>query len=257
MERFFVFIIRNDVWILILCAMGLFWYATELIRAQRLLRRAMFGLERETGTRKRNNALLFIGLFAAIIGLVFYVNTQVAPNLPEEVLNPVPVSTPDIFLTPLSSPTPLGGPVEQRPSPTPPLAPTVTLPGVNAPSDDTLAATPTLEAPPTPFIACNQDLNITQPRDGGAANGEVSFFGTADTSDFSFYSMEINGPQTQGQWASLLGRDVDTPVRDGFLGESNLGAWENGPYLVRLTAVDTAGNVTGQCAISITLANPQ
>lgn len=257
MDAFFVFIIRNDVWILILCAMGLFWYFTEFIRAQRLLRRAMFGLERETGTRMRNNALLFIGIFTAVILLVYFVNARIAPTLPPEVLNPRPVATPDIFLTPLSSPTPLGGPVDQQPTATPPLAPTVTLPGAAPPPGEGTQAPPTLAVTPTPFIACTQELNFTQPRDGAGVQGEISFFGTADTPNFGYYTMEINGPQTQGQWASLLGRDVDTPVREGFLGESNLGVWENGPYLVRLTAVDNAGNITGQCAISITLVNPQ
>ncbi len=257
MEPFIVFIIRNDVWILILCAMGLFWYITELFRARRLLRRAMFGLERETGTRMRNNALLFITIFASIVLLVYYVNTRVAPNLPPEVLNPVPATTPDIFLTPLSSPTPLGGPAEQQPTPTPPLAPTVTLPGSGPPQDDGSPDAPIPAVTPTPFVACTQDLNFTQPRDGAGVQGEVSFFGTADTPEFGFYTLEINGPQTQGQWASLLGRNVDTAVREGFLGESNLGVWENGPYLVRLTAVDSSGNVTGQCAISVTLVNPQ
>lgn len=166
MEPFIVFIIRNDVWILILCAMGLFWYITELFRARRLLRRAMFGLERETGTRMRNNALLFITIFASIVLLVYYVNTRVAPNLPPEVLNPVPATTPDIFLTPLSSPTPLGGPAEQQPTPTPPLAPTVTLPGSGPPQDDGSPDAPIPAVTPTPFVACTQDLNFTQPRDG-------------------------------------------------------------------------------------------
>ncbi|MCA9998520.1 MAG: hypothetical protein KDE56_22310, partial [Anaerolineales bacterium] len=64
MDAFYVFIIHNDVWIYILCALGLFWYGSELVRALGILRRAMFGLERETGTRLRNNALFFIALLA-------------------------------------------------------------------------------------------------------------------------------------------------------------------------------------------------
>ena len=65
--------------------------------------------------------------------------------------------------------------------------------------------------------------------------------------------LETNGPQTNGAWASLLGRQVDTPVVEGFLGEASLAAWQPGPYLIRLTAVDSAGNITGACVIQVTL----
>lgn len=260
MDRFYVFIIRNDVWILILCALGLFWYTTEFIRAQRMLGRAVFNLERENGTRMRNNALMFMAIFSAVILLIYFVNARIAPTLSTEQLQIQPTPTPDIFLTPLSSPTPLGGPIEQLPTATPPLAPTVTLPGEqpNADGDEdgiTLADTPTPAVIPTPFIACNQDLNISVPTDGSAIAGDMTFFGTAETDNFASYVMEINGPETQGQWANLLGRVIEQPVREGFLGENNLQSWENGPYLIRLTAMDGGGNPIGQCVISVTLIN--
>ena len=122
--------IRDSVWIYILSAFGLVWYIGELIRAQRALGRAMFNLERETATRLRNHALSFVLFFVAIVGIVYYVNRFVAPDLPEEVLSPM-TPTPDIFATPLSSPTPLVTPlVEGDISIAPVLAPTATLPGV-------------------------------------------------------------------------------------------------------------------------------
>ena len=73
MDRLAVFLIRNDVWIYIISVLGLFWYATELWRSNRLLRQAVFSLERERGIRMRNNALLFTALFASIIAIVFFV----------------------------------------------------------------------------------------------------------------------------------------------------------------------------------------
>ena len=250
MDRIYVFIIRNDVWIYILAALGLFWYSTELMRAQHLLRRAMFGLERERGARMRSNALLSIALLLVVVGLVYYVNSRVAPQLPPELLRP-PTPTPDIFATPLLPPTPLsGGVVEDLPATLPALAPTVTLPG-QAPPVGIPTSTP--ETPPTPFIGCRINLNFSQPRDGTAVSRTVGFFGTVATPNFQYYLLEINGPQTNGLWASLLGRTVNQPVEDSFLGEANLSQWEAGPYLVRLTAVDTNDNVTGQCAIQITL----
>jgi hypothetical protein len=258
MDRVFVFLIRNDVWIYIVCSLGLFWYTSEFIRAQRNLRSAVFGLERERGLRKRNNALVFMGLFASIIGAVLFVNQRIEPTLPRELLKP-PTPTPDVRNTPLSPPTPLGTPATARPIVTPDLAPTVTLagqPGVVEPENETdelPTATATLYVPPTPFVDCTADLNISDPREGAAVSANITFFGTADTENFGSYTLETNGPQTNGQWASLLGREVDTPVREGFLGNVNLANWSPGPYLVRLTSMDTEGNITGSCVIQVTL----
>lgn len=253
MNQVYVFLIRNDVWIYFLAAFGLFWYTTELWRARQLLRRAMFGLERETGANRRNHALVFIMLLGGLVGYVYYVNTWVAPNLPATLLRP-PTPTPDIFATPLAPPSPLAPLIEA--SATPAFAATVTLPGESAPiaGETAVPSTPTpLPVTPTPFIACTIDLNIREPINGSAASGQISFTGTADTGNFGYYRLEANGPQTSGKWASLLGRDIDTPVIDSFLGNADLSDWAAGPYLIRLTAVDTNNNLTGACVIQITL----
>ena len=101
MERLYVFLILNDVWIYILSTLGLFWFINEYIRSRRILRRAMFGLERETGTRIRSKAIAFIVTFSLIIGAVYFVNSRIRPTLSEELFKP-PTPTPDIFSTPLS-----------------------------------------------------------------------------------------------------------------------------------------------------------
>ena len=104
MDSVYVFLIRNDVWIYILSTLGFFWYAVEFIRATRGLRSAVFGLERERGTQTRNNALLFMSLFATVIAVVFFVNRQIAPTLAPELLRP-PTPTPNPLSTPLSRPS--------------------------------------------------------------------------------------------------------------------------------------------------------
>ncbi|MEM7334441.1 MAG: hypothetical protein AAF490_20355 [Chloroflexota bacterium] len=258
MNRLFVFILRNDVWIYILCGLTLFWYSGQLIQALRNLRVAIFGLERERGVNQRNTSLIFISIALIIGGFVFFVNTQIAPNLPDSLLLP-PTNTPDIFRTPLSSPTPLNSPV---PSVTPPLVPTITLPqpGLNAtPIPGTTVeiptVTPTLGATQTPVIGCSLELNILDPRDGASVSNNIIFTGTAVTPNMSSYRLEINGPQTNGEWASLLGRDIPNTVTDSVLGDANLGAWEDGPYLVRLTALTAAGTPTHICVIQLSLTN--
>jgi hypothetical protein len=261
MERLYVFLIRNDVWIYILAALGLFWYTTELWRSRKILRRAIFGLERESGTRMRNNALLFMTLFTIIIGSVFFVNNQIAPTLPPSLLKP-PTPTPNLLSTPLSSPTPLGTPEEPPLIITPDLVPTVTLIGEQSNqepggdfAEELPTVTPTAFIPPTPFIDCTVDLNISEPRDGAVVSNNISFSGTVDTENFLYYTMETNGPQTNGQWASLLGRNINQTVREGFLGNTNLSLWSPGPYLIRLTAIDIGDNITGQCVIQVTLSD--
>jgi hypothetical protein len=270
MEPIYVFLIRNDVWIYILCGLGLFWYGNEFLRSRRLLRQAIFGLERERGLRIRNSALSFILLLAAVIGAVYYVNVQVAPGLPPELFR-LATPTPDIFSTPLSSPTPLGTAEISPPTPTVPLVPTITLAGQPGEEAATLAGTsspgegarPGADETPgtstpsgptvTPFVACTVDLNISQPRDGAFVSGSIIFNGTADFPDFKAFRLEANGPETSGQWASLLGRSIEQPARDSFLGNVNLSQWQPGPYLIRLTGVNTAGSDAGYCVIQITL----
>jgi len=263
MNQIYVFILRNDIWIYIVCALGLFWYISEYIRAQVALRRAIFGLERERGSQTRNNAFLFIAIFSIIGGAVFFVNTRIAPQLPDELLFP-PTPTPNIFRTPLSTLAPVRSPV---PSPTPPLVPTITLPGQSAPTDNNPSdeapvdeeATPTIFVTVgptvTPAIGCSLELNVTEPREGSVVSGTVLFSGTAVSDNFGGYRLEANGPQTNGEWASLLGRTIDQPVIGSILGNANLSQWEAGPYLIRLVLVDKSQIDVGICVTQITLNN--
>lgn len=268
MDRVFLFFVRNDVWIYIVCAFGLFWYLTEFVRSQRRLRQAMFNLERETSLQVRNNALTFILFFGAIAGFTYYVNAAIAPDLPEELLIPA-TATPDIFATPLVPPTPLtgggsqpegGGPLPDRPAP----APTVTLPpelGGPIPEPELLTDTVSAEATltpeliGTPFVGCRPDLLFTAPLDGSVAFSTIEFAGTANTGETHLYTIELNGPQTEGAWAPLFELPVPQPIDEAVLGTADLSAWADGPYLARLRATDRGGSEVGQCVIQFTLDN--
>ncbi len=255
MDRIYFFLIHNDVWIYILSAFGLVWYTTELIRAQRALGRAMFNLERETATRLRNHALSFVLFFAVIVGVVYYVNRFVAPDLPEEVLTPL-TPTPDIFATPLASPTPLTTPLADGAiAGLPVLAPTATVFGeVAAPITDTLTVED-VAAVPTPFAACIPQLTITEPLNGSVVFQRARFRGTANTGELHLYVVEINGPGTDGTWLPLTDEPVNQPVVEGDLGELDMSQWAAGPYLARLRALDTVGQELGVCTIQVTLDN--
>ncbi len=256
MDRIYLFLIRNDVWIYILSAFGLVWYVTELIRSQNALRRAMFNLERETASRVRNHALSFVLFFAAVVGIVYYVNTAVAPTLPETVLSP-PTPTPDIFATPLASPTPLVTPLAEGEIGVPTvLAPTATLPGVAVaePITATVSAETELVAP-TPFVGCTPELTIDEPLNGSVAFQRVAFRGTANTGELHQYVIELKGPQTVDVWAPISQDPLPQPVVNGDLGQADLSQWAAGPYLVQLRALDANGGQLGVCTIQITLDN--
>lgn len=267
MERIFIFILRNDIWIYILCAFGIIYFTSQFLQSRKILRQAMFGLEREKGARIQTTAVFFLFFFSILAASVFYINNTIAPTIPDSAWKP-PTPTPNIFATPLASPTALGTAEIRAPEPTPELVPTITLASdaanSAAPSEDTpvtdltpIPDTPTPGGPtPTPFVDCTVSLNISEPANGSVVSEVINFTGTADTPNFAYYRLEANGPETDGVWASLLGRDMDQPARDSFMGNVNLSQWGNGPYLVRLTTVDGNGFVTGQCVIQVTLDNP-
>jgi hypothetical protein len=258
MNDIYIFLIRNDVWIYILCGLGLIWYVSELIRARRLLRRAMFGLERERGETIQRTSLTFILVLSLIVAGVAYVNVEVAPTLPPELLR-APTPTPNIFATPLSSPTPLGTPPSQR-APTLVVAPTVTLPGLptspSQPEEDdaepTDEATPT-STPPPEVVQCSPTANITAPPTGAIASGRVTFFGSAAGDGFASYQLEASGPETGGEWRWLLTDPASEPVIDGILGSVDFSGWALGAYTVRLQVLDEDSDAIGACAIQLNI----
>lgn len=262
MEPIYVFLIRNDVWIYILSALGLLWFGADLVRTAGRARRAMFGLERETALRARNRSLLFVSILLAIIVSVVYVNREIAPDLPPTLLKP-PTPTPDPLSLP-AAPVP-GTPAADMTPTSPVTAPTVTLPGGAAPPTETPDSTGQPAMTRTPLSAATQSVrvsgcapaaNIVEPGNGAVVNGILNVFGNANTRDFGYYELEISGPQTNGRWASLLGRRITQTVDDGFLGGNiNLTQWASGSYLVRLTVANSDGDNTHQCAVDIVLDN--
>ncbi|HSM58516.1 MAG TPA: hypothetical protein VK879_20345 [Candidatus Sulfomarinibacteraceae bacterium] len=263
MDEIYVFLIRNDVWIYILCALGLLWFFSELVRSLGALRRAMFRLERETALRTRNSSLFFITLLSSIIIVVAYVNIQVRPTLPPELLRP-PTPTPESGLAPASTPT--EEVTDMAPTPTSPIPPTVTLSGDSAPVTDTVTNTvpitvedvsdETQPEPPGSVAGCTDDVSITDPPNEGTVRGALTVYGSANPDQFGEYELHIRGPQTNDRWADLLSRAVTEPIDDGILaGNLNLSEWSSGPYQLRLTVTHTDGNITHQCAITIRLDN--
>lgn len=256
MDQFYVFVIRNDVWLYIVSILGLVWYVMKLWQARRILKGAMFGLERERGQRLRNRALVLVILCISIISLVTYVNLEVSPTLPAELLRP-PTPTPNIFATPLSSPTP------QNPAgvpPSPVLAPTATLPdqsgsesspaGIEPPLVETIVPTPTGTLS-VQIGDCPTNAQITSPPSGAFTDGALTIFGTAESEDFGRYDIEAYGPQTGEVWLSILSDGGQSEVLDGILASVDLSTWLPGTYFIQLQLFDSVGEQSEQCTIEI------
>ncbi len=252
MDRLYVFLIRNDVWIYILSAIGLIWYLTEYWRSRRILRSAMFGLEKEKGQQIRRRAITFAILLLGIIALVTYVNLSVAPTLPAELLKP-PTPTPNIFSTPLAVPTkitPQGTTVLE-------VAPTVTLSGGASNNEPTPGGSNSLfeELTETPYPAvvtgdCPQEIRITSPPNGTAVGTTLTLFGTVMGEQFNSYTLETLGPETGGAWLPLT-ETTSQSVQDGILGAISFEDFPKGVYFIRLQAFNLDGEELGQCTIEL------
>lgn len=258
MDRLYVFIIHNDIWIYLLCILGLVWYLAELVRARRLLRSAMFGLERERGRRMQTRASLLVLFFVSVIALVAYVNLQVAPTLPDELLKP-PTPTPNIFSTPLSSPVPQGG-SEGASTATLAIAPTVTLANdllgtavsaTTSPGENPTIASTESALPDVDIGECAPEVAISAPPSGVSISGEVAIFGTANPENFGYYDIEIFGPATGGRWISIFDALRREPLIDGILATIDVAGLESGSYLLMLVATNAEGVGAGQCVIQV------
>ena len=252
MNQVYVFLIRNDVWIYVLAGIGLFWYLGQLIRARQSLRQAMFGLERERGQIQQRRALTFTLILILVIILVTYVNVFVAPTLPSDLLKP-PTPTPDIFVTPLSSPTPIG----TEESTDPQLAPTVTLVESELIPPETIQESPEEPAdeptPPAVIGDCQPDATITSPPSGAQVESRFTVFGTAAGGNALEYNLDIWGESTEDQWLPALEERRPSPILDGILGSVDLIGSQDGIYTIRLRVFDADDEVIGQCAIQVDL----
>ena len=258
LQRFYAFIVLNDVWILFLCALGVIWYLIQWTNRQQEYRRSSFHLERERAANERNSALFYLLTFIGIIGLIGWVNWQVAPTLPAELLmpptptlRPVNPTQEGIGLTPRATPTPR----KAFPTPTPIIAATATL-RYPAFDNDSAVPTPIQELVVEAIVeGCTGGVVISDPASGSILSGGISLFGSAESPTFNYYQIDIRGDQTNMEWLSLLDGSVNAPVPNGFLGSANLYNWQTGIYQIKLSVFNNDETIAGSCLIQIGIRN--
>lgn len=247
------FVATHASWFYVFCGLGSAVCLVLFLRAQSGARQALFGLELEMATARRQRALGLFGLIVLVALAVFFITVVVEPRLPSGIPEAVTL-VPEAYTPPPTF-------TNETPTVTATVTPTLTTSVGTPAAQETLTAVPEdEEATPEPSPPATQAPGtfciIAEPPDGGEVEGEVTFVGSASTEQFLFYKLEAYGPQTEGVWASILGDIVTMPVTNGVLGTANFGGWAAGGYSIRLVIVDTTSNEVASCYISITVPSP-
>jgi hypothetical protein len=127
------------------------------------------------------------------------------------------------------------------PEPTATPTPSITetpVPGVVGPID--LPNPTPLPTPPLDDAFPGAVAMITSPRPGAGLGGQVTITGSASANDFNYYKLEYGQGNNPTGWVDLNGQNL-TAVRSGILGVWNTADLPEGPYILRLTLVGTAG----------------
>jgi membrane peptidoglycan carboxypeptidase len=162
-------------------------------------------------------------------------------ELPTETPTEEPTGTPSPTVTPTETPFPTP---TSSPSPSP--APSETPTGIPV-ETATPTATPTA-ALPEPVRAV-----IDEPVESAQLTGDVLVMGSADGESFAYYLLEFapGGVPDLSAWQPV-GPEVPVPTTSGLLGTWQTAFLLPGPYRLRLTAYDTAGNeVTAEVTVQI------
>jgi hypothetical protein len=205
-------IAQYQVWAYGLLAVLALLYVRLLWQARSEVSRTVFGLEKENGLQKQNVALAMLIILGALAVFVFMNEHVLVPNMEARKATPVPTPMP-----PTSTPIVAGGG---------PLV--VDSSGCNNPGG-----------------------TVTQPKSGQRLSGAVDVLGSAFVNGLAFYTLEINGQQTGGQWLPVsVGNQ---PVRGGLLGRFDTSGYAPGDYVLRLVVKDSAGQFARPCEVLVTV----
>jgi hypothetical protein len=235
-------IARVDVVLYFLSGLGFLLGLRGLSVARRLRREAVFGLEKEAARNARRRGLSTLFSMLLLAGAIFLLTNVVQPTMEN-----MPVAGSDVTGTPELAATP-----DPATTSRPLLFPTVTPTfGIVAPGEE-VAPAPAEEG--APGVCELIGVIISSPIAGEVVAGQVQVSGQANILNFAAYKFEINGPSTDGAWATM--GTFTTPVADGPLGTWDATSLMPGAYRLRLVVVDTEGNFPEPCVVPVTIAEP-
>ena len=228
MEQALQFFRDYEIWIYVLLGLLALWQVRKFALAWDELRGAFFGLEREAAQSRVNSAATMVVILIMMAVAEFTLVTFVIPTVPGA--NPIPTTTLNLLATP-----------------------TITLPAPTQKSDGTPVATAT----PGEILAAEGcvagQVNLTAPLNGERISGSFAVQGSANISNFGFYTLQI-ARQGDTVWLPIL-------VGQKAVKNDNLGTWETatltpGEYLLRLVVTDNVGTELTPCAIQVMVEAP-
>jgi len=228
MEQAFQFFREYEIWIYVLLGILALWQVRKFALAWEELRGAFFGLEREAAQSRVNSAATMVVILILMAVAEFTVVTFVIPTVPGA--NPLPTTTLDLLATPTTT---LPAPT-QKPNLTPGISPT---PGEMPASEGCVVG----------------EVNLTSPLNGDRISGSIVVVGSANITNFGFFTLQIAHPGDTAWLPILVGQQT--------IKNATLGTWETstltpGDYLLRLVVTDNVGNELPPCAVQVTVEPP-
>ena len=232
MEEALSFFRTYEMWMYVILVLAGLVYIRRFILAWEELRRAAFGLERESAQSHLNQSAGMLVLLFVMAVAVFAIVSFVAPAFPAS----IPLQTPTMDLL---------------------ASPSSTLEGENmqeefvTPTIDALSLTATVQVIGKGCVP--GQIMLTDPVDRSEISGIIIIQGTADVQNFGFYKYEVARPG-ETVWQTIqAGRDIKQ--------ESELGQWDTrtmapGDYMLRLVIVDNQGESLEPCVIRVNVNNP-
>jgi hypothetical protein len=232
MEEALSFFRTYEMWMYVILVLAGLIYIRRFILAWEELRRAAFGLERESAQSHLNQSAGMLVLLFVMAVAIFIIVSFVAPAYPAS----TPLQTPTMDLLASPSSTLEGEPLMEE---------------LVTPTADVLSLTATVQVVGEGCIP--GQIMLSDPDDGGEISGVIVIQGTVDVQNFGFYKYEVARPG-ESVWQTIqAGREIKQ--------ESELGQWDTrtmapGEYMLRLVIVDNVGESLEPCVIRVNVNNP-
>ena len=221
-----------EMWMYVILALAGLVYIRKFILGWEELRRAAFGLERESAQSHVNQSAGMLVLLFMMAVAVFVLVSFVAPAFPGS----NPLLTPTMDLLASATTTLMADATQEAASP---------------PPEESMSELATIEVSGDGCIP--GQIMLTEPNEGAEVSGVLIVRGTADVQNFGFYKYEIARPG-ETVWLTIqAGREIK---QEGELGQWDTRTLAPGDYMLRLVVTDNQGETLEPCVVRVRVNNP-
>lgn len=221
-----------EMWMYVILALAGLVYIRKFILGWEELRRAAFGLERESAQSHVNQSAGMLVLLFMMAVAVFALVSFVAPAFPGS--NPLLTPTMDLLASATTT-----------------LMEDSTQGAASPPPEESMSELATIEVSGDGCIP--GQIMLTEPNEGAEVSGVLIVHGTADIQNFGFYKYEIARPG-ETVWLTIqAGREIK---QEGELGQWDTRTLAPGDYMLRLVVTDNQGETLEPCVVRVRVNNP-